>query len=105
MSMDQSRLANAASELRTIGDRVRRNGGSFLAPFLAEQTANVVDRFGTYLEETNGNRLLADAERFARAQPWALFTITAATGFAVSRMLKASSTRRYHATLEEKNLG
>lgn len=71
MSMDQSRLANAASELRTIGDRVRRNGGSFLAPFLAEQTANVVDRFGTYLEETNGNRLLADAERFARAQPWA----------------------------------
>jgi len=103
--MDQSRLANAASELRTIGDRVRRNGGSFLAPFLAEQTANVVDRFGTYLEETNGNRLLADAERFARAQPWALFTITAATGFAVSRMLKASSTRRYHATLEEKNLG
>jgi ElaB/YqjD/DUF883 family membrane-anchored ribosome-binding protein len=105
MSTDQSQLANAASELRTIGDRVRRMGGSFLAPFLADQTANIVDRFGRYLEETNGDRLLADAERFARAQPWALVTITAATGFAVSRMLKASSTRRYHATLEEKNLG
>jgi len=101
MSTDPSPLANAASDLRTVGDRVRRKGGSFLAPFLADQTANVVDRFGRYLDETNGDRLLADAERFARAQPWALFTITAATGFAVSRMLKASSTRRYNASLGE----
>jgi hypothetical protein len=69
MPTDQSPLASAASDLRTIGDRVRRNGGAFLAPFLAEQTANVVDRFGRYLEETSGDQLLADAERFARAQP------------------------------------
>jgi hypothetical protein len=103
--MDPSRLATAASDLRTIGDRVRRNGGSFLAPFLADQTANVVDRFGRYLDETGGDQLLADAERFARAQPWALFTITAATGFAVSRILKASSSRRYDAALEETDRG
>ena len=40
--------------------------------------ADRIDRAGGYLEQTRGDELLADAERFVRSRPWVV------TGAAVS---------------------
>ena len=41
------------------------------------------------------DRILGDVEDFGRRQPWAVIAGGVAVGFAASRFLKASSTRRY----------
>jgi hypothetical protein len=54
-----------------------------------------VEQVGRYLERVDGNELLTDAERFARQRPWLLAGIGLVAGLAASRMMKASSERRY----------
>ena len=50
---------------------------------------------GDYLKGASGDRLLRDVEDFARRQPWLVAAGGLALGFAASRFLKASSSRRY----------
>jgi hypothetical protein len=64
---------------------------------VAEQLADRAESFGSYLRHANGERLLADVEAFARRQPWLVAAGGLALGFAASRFLKASSSRRYQA--------
>jgi hypothetical protein len=54
-----------------------------------------VDRFGRYLTETNGNRLLNDVERIARNRPWLVAGGGTVLGFLAARFTKASSSRRF----------
>jgi hypothetical protein len=54
-----------------------------------------VEDFGSYLQRASGDRLLHDAEEFARRRPWAVAGIGVVAGLAASRFLKASSERRY----------
>ena len=62
---------------------------------MAEQVADRAESFGSYLRDADGERLLRDVEDVARRQPWLVAAGGLALGFAASRFLKASSSRRY----------
>jgi hypothetical protein len=54
-----------------------------------------VQSLGSYLERSDGDTILRDVEDFGRRQPWAVIAGGVVLGFAASRFLKASSSRRY----------
>ena len=58
---------------------------------IAEQT----EHLGQYLQAADAERILADVESFARRRPWLTAGAAAAVGFVASRLVKASSERRY----------
>jgi hypothetical protein len=88
------RIAGTASDVRSIADELRRQGKDAPAN-LAEQAAGQADRVGDYLKGASGDRILRDVEDFARRQPMLVAAGALALGFAASRFLKASSSRRY----------
>jgi hypothetical protein len=81
----------------TAAEELRRQGKDTPAR-LAEQAAGQTDRVADYLKGASGERLLRDIEDLARGKPWAVAAGGLALGFAASRFLKASSSRRYQAT-------
>jgi hypothetical protein len=91
------RVAGTASDVRSIAEELRNQGKDGPAT-LAEQVAGQADRVGDYLKGASGDRILRDAEDFARRQPWLVAAGGLALGFAASRFLKASSSRRYQAS-------
>jgi len=88
------RVASAASDARSVGEELRRQGKDQPAK-LAEQAADRAERLGSYLQESDADRILRDVEDFGRRQPWAVVAGGVALGFLASRFLKASSERRY----------
>jgi hypothetical protein len=88
------RIAGTAGDVRSIAQELRSQGKDAPAN-LAEQVANQADRVGDYLKGASGDRILRDAEDFARRQPMLVAAAGLALGFAASRFLKASSSRRY----------
>ena len=62
---------------------------------LADQAADRAQRVGSYLEDSDADRIIGDVEDFARRNPWAVALGGLALGFAASRVLRASSTDRY----------
>jgi hypothetical protein len=88
------RIGETASDVRTIAEQLRNQGNEAPAN-LAEQVAGQVERVGDYLKDASGDRLLRDVEDFARRQPMLVAAGGLVLGFAASRFLKASSSRRY----------
>jgi hypothetical protein len=88
------RIAGTASDVRSIAEELRSQGKDAPAN-LAEQVASQADRVGDYLKGASGDRILRDVEDFARRQPMLVAAAGLALGFAASRFLKASSSRRY----------
>jgi ElaB/YqjD/DUF883 family membrane-anchored ribosome-binding protein len=86
-----------AVAMRQTGSHLRSQGesGNAQVAGLVEAAAARVEDFGSYLQRTSGDRLLHDAEDFARRRPWAVAGIGLIAGLAASRFLKASSERRY----------
>jgi hypothetical protein len=93
------RIAGTASDVRSIAEELRNQGKDGPAT-LADQVAGQADRVGDYLKGASGDRILRDVEDFARRQPWLVAAGGLALGFAASRFLKASSSRRYQASHE-----
>jgi hypothetical protein len=93
------RVAGTASDVRSIAEELRNQGKDAPAN-LAEQVANQADRVGDYLKEASGDRLLRDVEDFARRQPMLVAAGGLVLGFAASRFMKASSSRRYQSGSE-----
>lgn len=91
-------VSSAAQDLRRISRELRRTPTTSAAADLADRGADIVARVGSYLENNDADQLIADAEDFARARPWAVATGALALGFAASRFVKASSARRYAGT-------
>lgn len=89
-------MTSTASALRQTAQRMRNEQQEPQAKAL-EQVADRVDRFGRYLTETDGERLLRDVERIARQRPWLIAGGGAVLGFLAARFTKASSSRRYEA--------
>ena len=83
-------MRQTSAQMRTQGD-----SGSAQVAHLMDAAANQVEQLGRYLERTSGDRLLHDAEDFARRRPWMVAGIGLLAGIAASRFLKASSERRY----------
>jgi hypothetical protein len=92
--MAGERVGDQASDLRTVSDQLREQGKDGPAK-LAEQAADRTERLGSYLKESDADRILADVEEFARRNPWAVVAGGLAAGFVASRFLKASSSDRY----------
>jgi hypothetical protein len=88
------RVTSTADDIRTIGAQLREQGKDQPAK-VADQAAQRVERFGTWLRDSDSDRLLSDVEEFGRKQPWAFALGGLALGIAASRFLKASSTQRY----------
>jgi ElaB/YqjD/DUF883 family membrane-anchored ribosome-binding protein len=96
------RTTQAGREVRSFAEALRRSGselrpesGGDGANRLAHGVADRLERFGGYLESARGDDLLRDGERFARERPWLVAGTAAVVGFAASRLIKASSEKRY----------
>ena len=87
-------IATQASDIRTVAEGLREQGKDKPAQ-LAERAAQHTERVGAYLKESDSDRILGDAENFARQRPWAVVAGGIALGMAASRFLKASSAGRY----------
>jgi len=98
------RVAGTASDVRSIAQELRNQGKDAPAN-LAEQVAGQADRVGDYLKGASGDRLLRDVEDFARRQPMLVAAAGLALGFAASRFLKASSSRRYESSSSYRSYG
>jgi ElaB/YqjD/DUF883 family membrane-anchored ribosome-binding protein len=97
-SQAAEQINSQASDLRSVGVTLREQGKDGPAR-AADQLAEYAERVGGYLREKDSHALLADAEDFGRRQPWAIAAGAMAVGFAASRFLKASSSRRYQERL------
>lgn len=87
-------ISTQAGDIRTVAEQLREQGKEQPAK-VADQAADRIERVGGYLKESNGDRIMRDAERIARENPWAIVAGGIAIGFAASRFLKASSRERY----------
>ena len=84
-------VSATADALRRVGEQLKQEGQEAPARY-ARQAAQPVERLGRYLTDANGERILRDAEQFARRRPWMTAVSGAALGFVVARFIKASST-------------
>ena len=89
-----AQIGSAAQTIRRVAEQARSEGNSQHAR-LADQAADRGERVSAYLQDADPDRLLADAEDFARRQPWVVAGVGLFLGFALARTLKASSGRRY----------
>ncbi|WP_027006550.1 hypothetical protein [Conexibacter woesei] len=90
------RVSEHGSDLRAVGEQLREQGNDGPAK-LAGQAADRVERAGSWLSESDADKILHDVEDAARRNPWAVVAGGIALGFAASRFLKASSSDRYAA--------
>jgi hypothetical protein len=88
------RLAQVAGDLGAVADGLAERGSAQPAK-LAAEAAQQSRRLGTYLKQSDADRLLADAEDLMRRQPAAVAAGAALAGFVAARFLKASAHRRY----------
>jgi hypothetical protein len=88
------RVGGSAGDARSVAEELRKQGKDTPARYV-EQAADRAERLGSYLERSDGERIVRDVEDFARRNPWAVAAGGLALGFAASRMLKASSGERY----------
>ena len=88
------RVGGLASDVRAVSESLREQGKDQPAK-LAEQAADRAERLGSYLEDSDADRILGDVEDFGRRQPWAVIAGGVAVGLVASRFLKASSIDRY----------
>lgn len=83
-------VTTTADALRRVGHHLRQEGKTETAQY-AERAAQPVERLGQYLTGADGDRLLRDAEQFARRRPWVAVMGGATLGFLVARFIKASN--------------
>ncbi|HEY7073756.1 MAG TPA: hypothetical protein VH418_00240 [Solirubrobacteraceae bacterium] len=87
-------VSATAGAIRQASSHLREQGQDGPAR-LVDQAAGHVERAGSWLQESDGDRILHDVEDFARRQPLVVVAGGIAVGFALSRLLKASSRDRY----------
>lgn len=88
------KVSGTAGDLRSVGEELRNQGKETPAK-LADQAAERTEQLGSYLSESDADRLLSDLEEFGRQRPWAVLAGGVVVGIAAARFLKASSQNRY----------
>jgi len=96
------RVGSTAQDIRSVSEELRKQGKDQPAK-LAEQAAQRAESLGDYLQRSDGDQILRDVEDFGRQRPWAIIAGGVALGFAASRFLKASSSRRYESSPSRTN--
>lgn len=82
-------LRSQGEALDGVAGELRRQGKDGPAN-VAEQAAEKVSSAGRYLEQADGEALVANAQQVARDNPAAAAAVGAAAGFAAGRVIKAS---------------
>jgi ElaB/YqjD/DUF883 family membrane-anchored ribosome-binding protein len=97
------RSSQVGEQIQAVGqallsgvDQLRTEGKGAPADVLG-QVARRADTLGDYLKSADADQILADVETFARRRPWVTAGAAALAGFLASRVVKASSDRRYEA--------
>jgi hypothetical protein len=105
----ETRTNEASEQLHAVAHAMRRTGHQLRAD--GRPTAGAVDgiterieQLATYLGNADGDRLLHDVESFGRRRPWGMIGIGLGLGIAASRFLKASSSSRYGAVQQQRQL-
>jgi hypothetical protein len=88
------RIGHTASALRSAAEQMRAQDAGSLA-WLADDVAGRMDAASRRLRDEDLDSLMASATDLARRQPVAFFGAAVAAGFALSRFLKASASRRH----------
>lgn len=88
------KVSSTATDVRSVGDHLRQQGKDQPAK-VADRAAEQVERAGTWLRDSDSDRILQDVEDFGRRQPWAFAIGGLAMGMLAARFLKASSSKRY----------
>lgn len=91
-------MGSVASDLRNVGRQLGESDVVSPVAGYVDQGADLVERLGIYLKEADTERLIVDLEAVARRQPWMIAAGALVLGFAASRFIKTSSTRRYRAS-------
>ena len=100
-----SRSTQAGEQARSLADAMRRTGetlrteGKEGPAKVTDAAAERAERLGGYLTESDADRILRDVEDFARRQPWLVAAGGFIAGLLGSRLLKASSSRRYEESM------
>jgi len=84
-----------ASDLRSVSEALRQQGKDGPAQ-AADRIAGYAERAGGYLRGRDAETILGDLEDLGRQKPGVVAAGALAVGFAASRFLKSSSSRRYH---------
>ena len=95
-SQTGEQMTKTGSALRKTAQQLRGDQQETQAKVL-EAVADRTERFGRYLSQTDGDRMLRDVERIARQRPWVVAGGGAILGLLAARFTKASSSRRYEA--------
>lgn len=95
-------ITTMGSDVRSVAEELRTQGKDAPARY-AEQAADRVESAGQWLENADGDQILSDVEDFARRNPWAVAAGGLVLGLVASRLLKASSSERYRASLSQGN--
>lgn len=91
-----TRVLATATSMKKVADDLRSDQLSHGAASLADRGAATLERVGHYLDRSDGETLVRDAERFGRERPWAVATTGILLGLVGSRMLKASAAARHY---------
>ncbi len=89
------RFRTTAQTLHTIAEQLRNDATTHATADFADRGADIIDRIGSYFENSDVDVLMAGAEDFSRDRPWAVATIGIATGLLASRLLKSTAARRH----------
>jgi hypothetical protein len=96
-----TRSSQASEQLRSYTDALRQTAeqldsdGRSSAARAANALVDRLERSAGYLERSEPDQLLHEAEDFGRRNPWAVIAAGVGIGLVGARFLKASSRRRY----------
>lgn len=94
-------VSTQAGDIRTVAEKLREEGKDGPAK-VAEQAADRIEKVGSYLQQSDADRILDDVEDFARQRPMAVIAGGIALGLVASRFLKASQGERYRSSSEQR---
>jgi hypothetical protein len=84
------RMVPVQTALRETAQQLREQGQGSVGNY-AERAADQVERFSTYLRETDVDEIMDEVRDFARRRPGLFLGGAAAAGFLATRFLKSSS--------------
>ena len=88
------RIRTTAQTLRTVADELRDDPATSPAADFADRGAEVIERIGSYVEQTPLTQMIADAEQFSHEQPWVVASAGIAAGMLAARLVKSTAARR-----------
>ena len=88
------RLTPVQAALRETAQQLRNQGQGQVGDY-AEKAADQVERFSTYLRQTEVDEIMEEVRGFARRRPGLFLGSAAAVGFFATRFMKSSSEEAY----------